>query len=115
MNTLCHVEYFVTDLDRAQRFYEGIFGWEFREYMGGTMRVFGIGETHIGGLMRRDTVAPGESPSLWFQVASLDESCARATAHGGRVVGERSEVPGVGWSIQVSDPDGNLVGLVQYD
>ncbi|MBX3096590.1 MAG: VOC family protein [Fimbriimonadaceae bacterium] len=115
MNTLCHVEYFVTNLDRSQAFYEGVFGWTFREFMGGTMRVFGVGDTHIGGLMLRESVTPSDTPSLWFKVESLDDSCAKSVQLGGSIVGERSEVPGVGWSIQVKDPDGNLVGLVQYN
>lgn len=114
MNQLCHVEYQVTDIDRSRSFYEGLFGWTFRQFMP-EMVVFGQGETHIGGLMLADRVNAAESPSLWFQVESLDESCARATALGGIVDGEKSPVPGVGWSIVVRDPDGNGVGLVQYD
>lgn len=115
MNTLCHIEFNVRDLDRSQSFYEGLFGWTFRSFMGGQMRIFGQGDTHIGGLMLSDEVGAGASPSVWFQVASLDETTARAVQLGGKVTGERMEVPGMGWSITVSDPDGNTVGLVEYN
>ena len=33
---------------------------------------------------------------------------------GGTVVSPKSDVPNVGWSACIADPDGNLVGMVQY-
>lgn len=113
MNTLCHIEYDVTDLVRSQKFYEGLFGWEFRSFVEG-MVVFGIGDQHIGGLMQREEVVVGKSPNLWFQVANLDEMTAKAVELGGAAPEEKTPVPGVGWSTTVLDPDGNIVGLVQY-
>ena len=112
-NNLCHVEYLVRDLDRAQAFYQGLFGWDFAAF-GDDMRVFGLQGTHIGGLAKRETVNAGDSPSLWFQVENLDAMMSRAVALGGQIASERSEVPSVGWSGVVTDPDGNAVGLVQY-
>lgn len=112
-NNLCHVEYFVRDLDRAQAFYQGLFGWDFAAF-GDNMRVFGLQGTHIGSLAKRETVNAGDSPSLWFQVENLDAMMSRAVALGGQIASERSEVPSVGWSGVVTDPDGNAVGLVQY-
>jgi len=112
-NAICHIEFLVTDLPRAQTFYEGLFGWKFSSFIP-NMVVFGTGESHIGGLMLADKVTPGDSPSLWFRVKNLDESIAKAQASGGTLVSETHEVPSVGWSAVVSDPDGNPVGLVMY-
>lgn len=78
------------------------------------MRIFGVGDHHIGGLMLVDKVNPGSSPSLWFKVDSLEGAVARVTANGGTEVSPASPVPGVGFSSQVKDPEGNLVGLVEY-
>ena len=114
MNTLCHVEYEVTDLERAQTFYQGLFGWDFRPFMDG-MVVFGQGETHIGGLQKVEKISPGISPSLWFQVASLEESLAKVKALGGTTPHEILVIPGNMQTVAVLDPDGNQVGLVQYD
>lgn len=113
LNTVCHIEFDVTDLDRSQAFYEGLFGWAFQEFMGGTMRVFGLGDDHIGGLTKRDAVAPGMSPSIWFQVEDVAATLERVTRLGGTVLSGREAVPGVGFTAQVADPDGNPVGLVQ--
>ncbi len=114
VNTLCHVEIQALDLDRAQSFYEGLFGWTFRDFMGGSMRVFASGDVHIGGLMKVDKVEAGRSPSLWFQVASLDQTIAEALKLGGTKLEEKQEVPGVGWSILLADLDGTPFGLVEY-
>lgn len=114
MNTLCHVEYDVSDIVRSQAFYGGLFGWDFQSFMEG-MVVFGIGDQHIGGLQQRDVVETGKSPTLWFKIADLDSTVAKAVELGGSVPNEKHPVPGVGWSVAVLDPDGNQVGLVQYD
>lgn len=114
MNHVCHVEYFVEDIARAQKFYEGLFGWNFRSFFEG-MVIFGQGETHIGGLMQKDEFTVGDTPSIWYQVESLDDMIAKAKSLGGSADEEKSPVPGVGVSTVVKDPDGNLVGLVQYD
>ena len=48
MNNVCHIEFYVTDLDKAQAFYGGLFGWDFRSFFDG-MIVFGIGcDTSVG-------------------------------------------------------------------
>lgn len=113
---LCHVEYNVTDLARSQAYFAALFGWDFRAF-GETMVVFGKGDDHIGGLMLKQPseVVSGGSPSLWFKVGSLDDTGAASAAHGGSGLSDKHPVPGVGMSAVVTDPDGNSVGLVQYD
>lgn len=112
-NTVCHIEFNVTDMSRAQAFFEGMFGWTFREFMP-EMTVFGNGDQHIGGLMLADKVSPGESPSVWFDVEDIESSLSRATKLGGSVHSPAHPVPTVGLSGVVCDPDGNRVGLVQF-
>lgn len=114
MNTICHIEYYVTDLDKAQAFYGGLFGWDFRSFIEG-MVVFGIGDQHIGGLMKTDKVEASKSPAIWFKVADIDAMIAKTVTLGGTTPNEKSQVPGVGWSVTVNDLDGNEVGFVQFD
>ncbi|HRJ28001.1 MAG TPA: VOC family protein [Fimbriimonadaceae bacterium] len=110
---LCHLEFEVTDMDRARHFYQGLFGWNFRAFTD-SMVVFGIGDEHLGGLQKVDHVKPGSSPSVWFNVESLEASVARVVELGGSTPHEKHPVPGVGWSVAVLDPDGNPVGLVEF-
>ena len=113
-NTFCHIEFQCTDLKKAQAFYEGMFEWTFRSF-GDEMVVFGSGDQHLGGLSKAASVSPGTSPSVWVEVDDLDAYMAKASKCGGSVVGEKHPVPNVGWSAQVADPDGNHVGMVQFD
>ncbi len=113
MHTICHVEYEVTDLARSQAFFESLFGWSFKQFME-TMVVFYSGETYLGGLMKVESVNPGSSPSIWFEVESIDKMISKAESLGSQVAEMKSEVPTVGWSAVVTDPDGNRVGMVEF-
>lgn len=112
-NTFCHIEWFVTDLAKARKFYEGLFEWKFQEF-GSEMIVFGTGDQHLGGLSKKDAVQPGDSPSVWLEVDDLLAYCAKAPGLGGSVIREKTDLPGVGYTAQLADPDGNHVGLVEF-
>jgi predicted enzyme related to lactoylglutathione lyase len=113
LGSVCHIEFPVTDFDRSQRFYEGMFGWSFREF--GPMRVFGSGEDHIGGFMKVEHPVPMSFTQLWIQVDDVEAVLARSESCGGKVLSAKKPVPSVGWSAEVADPDGNPVGIVQFE
>ncbi|MBS1716014.1 MAG: VOC family protein [Armatimonadetes bacterium] len=112
-NTVCHIEWDVTDLERAQTFFGAVFEWTFRSF-GGDMVVFGSGDKHLGGFMKVDSVHAGFSPSVWIEVGSIEATLAKVASVGGSVVKGKGDVPGVGWSAVFTDPDGNRVGIVQF-
>lgn len=112
-NTVCHIEFPVTDMDRGRRFYEGLFGWNFREF-GPSMVVFGTDEGHVGGLSKADKVEPSPFTHIWIQVSDVDPYLAKAPGLGERVVREKYDIPHVGHGGEISDPDGNPIGLVQF-
>lgn len=113
-NTVCHIEWEVKDLTKAQAFYQGMFEWKFQAF-GESMVTFGSGDQHIGGLMKSETPQPGSSPSVWIEVEDVEAMCARALSLGGTVLSEKSPVPHVGWSALVGDIDGNPIGMVQFE
>lgn len=112
-NSVCHIEIFVSDMDRAQTFYQALFGWRFSAFTP-DMVVFGNGDQHIGGLMRTDSVQPAARASVWFRVKELDSMIALGQELGGSVIEPKGEVPHVGWSAALADPDGNPFGMVMY-
>lgn len=111
-NRVCHVEYEVTDLERAEHFFKTLFGWTFRTF--GDMVVFGDGDDHVGGLTKSDSPRPGATPSIWFDVEDLDGVLAKAADLNAKVLAEKHPLPGIGHSAQIADPDGNPVGLVEF-
>jgi hypothetical protein len=117
----CFVDTITDDLATAQRFYGGVFGWEFvgpglapgdppGAYF--VARVSGLDVAGIGRL--GDGVAPS-SPG-WMThvaVASADESAADASAAGGTVLLEPVDAAPAGRMAIVADPAGAALCLWQ--
>jgi uncharacterized protein len=105
-----YIEFSVTDMDAAKRFYADAFGWEFTDYAPvyvGIHRVAGEGEA--GGLTLVDEVRPG-GPLVILYSNDLDASLARVRAAGGRIVLEPFEFPG-GRRFEFLDPSGNQLAV----
>ncbi|MFQ5987155.1 MAG: VOC family protein, partial [Thermoplasmata archaeon] len=51
--------------------------------------------------------------TYYIQVESVEEYGRKVTDLGGKVVGDKTEVPEVGWVLFVTDPEGNPIGLFQ--
>jgi uncharacterized protein len=63
--------------------------------------------------MRR--MMPGQPPVNYIGVESVDESVRRAERLGAKVVVPKRAVPGMGWFAQLTDTEGNLFAIWQYD
>ena len=109
-HTICHVEWQVTDLDRAKDFYGGMFGWSFKE-MSPDYVIFQTGDDVGGGLELVGSVDSGASPLVYILTDNIEESLAKAEVFEGAVVKRTTDIPGHGVYAIVADPDGNHVGL----
>lgn len=107
----------VTDLDRAQRFYETLFARSMRrEQMGPqALAVFDYEDGIGGALLKSDTMTrPGTEGTLVYLNAepSLDAVLARARELGATVLQDKLELPrDIGFIAQIIDSEGNRVGL----
>lgn len=118
-----HFEIHAEDQDRAQRFYEAMFGWTFQAWGDSGYRMIDTGAEGIGingGLMRRQGPSPagGEPVASWVctvDVDDVDAYLARAEASGGSVALPKMAIPGVGWLAYVKDTEGNILGMMQED
>ena len=104
-----------SDVDAAQRFYEGVFGWTTSD-MGteyGGYRIFNRGETGVAGLMS----LPDDSiPAHWqpyVAVEDPDATAERATQLGGSTLMEPMDVPSVGRIAVLRDPQGATFGVIK--
>ena len=101
------------EAEPAVDFYTGLFGWE-TEAMdtgdGPAYVIIKVGERSNGGI-REMTAEEGAArvPPAWipyFAVASTDESAARTTELGGRVLGGPLDLPNGGRIAALADPQG---------
>lgn len=108
-----HYEISAGDVDRAQRFWSGVFGWEFgesvapdREY-----RMARTGEQSGAALSSHGE--PGH-PNVYFDVDDIEATLAKVRELGGSGDGKQP-VPGMGWFAACKDSEGNAFSLWQID
>lgn len=124
-----HFEIHVDDVERAKKFYGGLFGWKFipMEMEGDAAEV----QYHVidapyfkneagalsGGMMRRmGEAAPKGSPvrggTMTFEVEDCDDRYEWALANGGSEALPPMDYPGIGRAAYVEDGEGNIVGMI---
>jgi len=54
-----------------------------------------------------------DRPRFYIDVEDIDLHTDRFKQAGGTVIVEKQEIPGFGWSVLGTDPEGNIVGLYQ--
>jgi predicted enzyme related to lactoylglutathione lyase len=110
-------EIFVSDIERAVRFYQTVLDIELRRTVEGDrpMALFGWAvESGVGGaLVRQPGRAPTENGVIVYLDADgkLDASLARVERAGGQVVMPKTDIGPPGFIALVRDTEGNLVGL----
>jgi catechol 2,3-dioxygenase-like lactoylglutathione lyase family enzyme len=109
-----NVLFTVGDLDAAVDFYAGRLGLPlvFRLDQPG-IALFGLGGETPGLLVRRGApdAGPG-APRLWLEVRDA-RATALAIANSGVATGEPFPVA-TGWTVEVADPWGNVLGFTDY-
>jgi predicted enzyme related to lactoylglutathione lyase len=107
----CWVDTSQPDPEAALPFYRGLFGWDFEDVMpeGSPMRYF------VGRIRGGDSAAVGSTPegappmAMWntyIWVDNADETAAKVTGAGGRVLMEPFDVLDAGRMAVLSDPEG---------
>jgi len=111
---LVHYEIGAKDVDRAQKFWGGVFGWEFGESaMPETeYRMARIGDNAGAALYSADEVKG--HPNVYLDSDDIDATLAKTKELGGEA-GEKMPVPGMGWFAECKDTEGNVFHVWQSD
>lgn len=128
MNRVVHFELHAKDMDRMQKFYSDIFGWEIKDMgpqMGG-YRLITTGTDEAGatwpgingGMNPRKGELPTEGQPVnafvcTISVENIDATLEKIEKAGGTIATHKMEVPGVGWLAYRKDPEGNIFGVLQ--
>ncbi len=120
-NTIQHFAVNADDVNRARRFYESVFGWNFTAW--GPPEFYqidtgGRADTSIAGaLHKRRDIVPGRPIHGFECTISVDDVDVIAEAvkkAGGKVVMEKSVIEGVGELIFFQDTEGNIAAAMRY-
>ena len=117
--TFRHFAINADDVPRARHFYEGVFGWKFEPWGPPNFyQVKNAGTGLLGALQERRDIVPNVRAACFetsFGVEDLKATIAAIEAGGGKIVMQPYRIEGVGELIYFEDPEGNLVGAMQYD
>lgn len=111
-----HIEIPADDPGRAQRFYEGVFGWDFTtmpDFPDYFMYTTATGADGVGGAIGKRDVSAPHAIRNYIGVSSIEESVEKAAKLGGSVIQAKAEVPGMGWYAVLADSEGNEIALWQ--
>ena len=117
MPRVIHFEILADDPQRAIEFYTKVFGWGIKKWEGpmdywlvntGPENQPGI----HGGIMNRQHPA---SCINTIDVPSVDDFAAKIKKQGGKILGKKMPIPGVGWHMYCRDTEGNIIGILQMD
>jgi predicted enzyme related to lactoylglutathione lyase len=117
-HTICHFEIPVDDMERASKFYSGLFGWEMKPWsdqicMANTVPTDEKGmpvRQGVNGMLIKKQ-HPQHPFANYVLVESVDEYGAKAVALGGQIALPKTPVPGMGYFLYIKDLDGNILGL----
>ncbi|MGH2740406.1 MAG: VOC family protein [Actinomycetota bacterium] len=113
--TLDHVYYWVSDMDRAVKFYRDIVGFRLIRQDGRSWAEFDSGEVRFAlhGAIDGRQAEPGGATAV-FRVQDLDATRSSLEANGVAFEQHVGEVEGYARFATFLDPDGNQVQIIEY-
>jgi predicted enzyme related to lactoylglutathione lyase len=121
-NSVVHFEIFASNVERARKFYERVFGWQFEAagppdfYLFSTGHNSDPGLTH-GLLAKRSGPAVQGSLNAFrctIGVRSIKDAMAAVEVGGGKLRSSIVDIPEVGKIAEVADTEDNVFCLGQY-
>jgi predicted enzyme related to lactoylglutathione lyase len=108
---IVHVEFAAQDMDRAQKFWEGVGGWSIADsgMPGIDYRMFQEGDQG-GAIMESDT----KGLVVYLGSDDIDADLGKVRGLGGEA-DEKQPIPHVGWFARCKDTEGNAFSLFQSD
>jgi uncharacterized protein len=110
------------DVDRARRFYEGVFRWRFEPWGPPGFYLIHTGDDAnpgiMGALQKRREPLSGSGMRCFecsISVADIDETIRAVQAGGGSISMAKFTIPTVGTGCYFHDTEGNVAGAMQYE
>ncbi|RMF57089.1 MAG: VOC family protein [Calditrichaeota bacterium] len=118
MNIITHVEIPAEDINRARKFYSGLFDWDFQLFEEMNYLMFQSrnedGSAMVsGGILPRQV--ENHPVTNYVNVEDIDTTAKKIEELGGKVVTPKTAVPGMGWFLHFVDTEGNLLALWKND
>lgn len=121
-NSIAHFSINANDVPRAAAFYGAVFGWTFEAYGPPGFFMINMGAAPptplLASLQGRREIVPG-TPIYGVEatvgVTDIHAVAAAIAANGGDIVMPITVLAGIGQLLFFRDPEGNILGAMQYD
>ena len=109
------VELTTDNMEQAKEFYSQLFEWEMEPFGKASAPYLMVdtgGDAH-GGIMNKPSTRTPTTWTPYVQVDDLTAVCGKVELLGGRILKQKTAVPGMGWYAVIHDPQGAVIGLWQ--
>ena len=117
-NNIAHFAIHAEDCERAKRFYQAVFGWEFEPWGPPEFWRIHTGPDGIhGALQKRREPVTGTGVNGYectIAVADVHSIVTEIETHGGKIMTPPFTIDNVGTVVMFQDTEGNVVGAMQY-
>ena len=109
---IVHVEIPAVNTTAAGEFYQELFGWKTTPMpeMNYVMWEAGSGDEY-GGFPEVSAENPAGQVLVYIASDDIDEDLEKVSQLGGKILREKTEIPGMGWYGVFQDPTGNVLAL----
>lgn len=122
MDRVVHFEIPADDVERAKKFYIGVFGWKAIPMGDMGYTIVQTAPTNKDGMLKEPGAINGgmmerkdplRHPIITISVTDIDASVKMIEKMGGKSIMKKMEVGDMGYSAYFKDPEGNIMGLWQ--
>ena len=113
-----HFEINADNPKRAIDFYTKVFGWKIQQWEGPLEYwLISTGEKDEPGIDGAITKRQYHDVTTvnTISVPSIDKFVEKIATHGGRIVTEKTTIPGIGYFCYCQDTEGNTFGIIEED
>lgn len=106
-----HVEIPAHNVGAAGEFYQALFGWKIQHVPEMNYTMYEDGGGSGGGFPLVSPDSPAGQVLVYIDSEDIDEDLDKVKELGGKVLREKTEIPGMGWFGIFQDPTGNVLAL----
>lgn len=121
-NKLTHFAIHIDDMERAKKFYDGVFEWGFNSYGQNDFLQIKADKSENGeliGALQSRKYSPIADKIIGLEctigVENIDETIEKIKNYGGQVLMPKTAIPYIGYIAKFLDTEGNLICGMQYD
>jgi predicted enzyme related to lactoylglutathione lyase len=106
-----HVEIPAANVEAAGKFYADLFGWKLQAMPEMKYTMWEAGDGTGGGFPEVSDEFPAGQVLVYIASDDIDADLKNVKKLGGKVLREKTEIPGMGWFGIFQDPTGNVLAV----